>query len=226
MKYELVLLDADGTLFDYDAAEDYALHMAFNEGGLPFGPGTMEAYRAINSQLWLDMEQGKTTSAALRVERFRLLFGRSGIAWDARAMSDIYVKHLGAAAFLVDGAEETCAYLASKYRVAIITNGIRDVQLKRIAKSPIKPFIHHIIVSEDAGSQKPDTRIFEYLFAVVGQKDKSTTLIVGDSLSSDIKGGENFGIDTCWYNPEGKPLPVTAAPTYQIRSLRELLSML
>lgn len=132
-KYELILLDADGTIFDYDTAEGLALEKAFAEHSWVFDRATHLAdYRAINSRMWLDFELGRVSQAGLRTERFRLLFERHGLSAEISVFSQIYLKHLAQGAFLVEGAEEVCTYLADRYSLAILTNGIREVQFARI----------------------------------------------------------------------------------------------
>lgn len=228
-RYELVLLDADGTLFDYHRAEAQALERAYGHLGLSYDPGRhLARYRAINDELWADLEQGKISQAALRTERFRRLFWEDGVEVELPGFSRTYLGYLGEGAFLLDGAEETCRYLAAKYRLAIVTNGIKEVQAARLSRSPLAPYISHLIISEDAGCQKPDPGIFDFAFRVTGHTQRHTVIMVGDSLTADILGGVNYGIDTCWYNPDGRPLPAAGAcrPTFEIRHLYGLTQIL
>ena len=207
-KYELVFLDADETLFDFRRAEAYALKRSFEDRGLEPAESSFAAYDAINKELWRRLEKGEIDQGRLRVERFRLLLEKLGLAEDPEAFGEAYVGRLSEAAFLLEGAEETCRYLSADYRLAIVTNGIKEVQLSRFARSPINKYIEAVVVSEEAGSSKPDTGIFEYACDLLGFHDKSKIIMIGDSLSSDIQGGINFGIDTCWVN---------AAPTVKRR---------
>lgn len=214
MSYELLLMDADGTLFDFEKAESHALEKLF--GKYKFNESNnvlLEKYKRINTQLWDDLEFGKITSAELKVERFKRLFTECKVDTDFCEVSKQYVEFLSEGNFLLDGAEEICQYLSKKYTLAIITNGITEVQYARFESSPLVKYINHLIVSGEAGSQKPSPEIFEYTFNKLGFSDKKSSIIIGDSLSSDIQGGINFGIDTCWYNPgnvkNDKNLPVT-----------------
>lgn len=226
MKYDCILFDADDTLFDYGMAESHALNHAFAHFGLPTGAGDYAAsYQEINRALWKDYEQGRITSAALRVERFNRLFAAHDLALKPEEFSDAYLRFLGEGTFLIQGAAELCAELTG-CRLAIITNGIRDVQHARIKGSPLSEVFEAVIVSEETGYQKPETGIFDYAFARLGLTDKSRVLIVGDSLTSDIQGGINYGIDTCWFNPLDKPGVPGIAPTYVIRSLDGLLEII
>lgn len=224
MNYQWLLFDADNTLFDYDKAEAAALANSFQQFGLDFDQTTGAQYRTINAQIWHDYELGHITQQDLRAERFRRLFTAVHLPTDAEAFSRQYLVNLSQAGHLLDGAEALLRRLAASYHIAIITNGIADVQRPRLAASSIHDLVEAFVISEEVGVAKPDPAIFDVAFARMGQPAKSEVLIIGDSLSSDMQGGLNYGIDTCWYNPAGKTasLPVT----YEIRQLDELLSIL
>ena len=136
--YELLLLDADETLFDFRRAEAFALERAFAERGLAASPETVACYDAINKEIWRRFERGEIDQATLKVERFALLFADLGVGLDPADFSERYLAWLGRGAFLLPGAEELCAYLAAKYRLAIVTNGIAKVQRPRFEASPIR----------------------------------------------------------------------------------------
>ncbi|WP_379155834.1 YjjG family noncanonical pyrimidine nucleotidase [Paenibacillus sp. sgz5001063] len=226
MKYDVILFDADDTLFDYGMAESKALYNAFVHFGLPTGAEDYAAsYQEINKALWKDLEQGRTTSAVLRVERFNRLFAAHKLELSPEAFSEAYLKFLGEGTYLIQGAVELCQELAG-CRLAIITNGIKDVQLSRIQGSPLNNTFEQIIISEETGYQKPEAGIFDYAFNKLGISDRSKVLIVGDSLTSDIQGGMGYGIDTCWFNPLGKAGDPGIQPTYEIRELSELLKII
>jgi len=220
MTYQWLLFDADNTLFDYDKAEAAALANSFADFSLDFTETHAAQYQRINAQIWHDYEQGLISQQTLRTERFRRLFDAVGLTADSTAFSERYLTHLSEGAFLMDGAEALIQQLHGRYHLAIITNGIAAVQRPRMARSPIQPFVEAFIISEEVGTAKPDPAIFDVAFAQMGRPDKTAVLIIGDSLSSDMQGGLNYGIDTCWYNPHGQSghLPVT----YEIRQLADL----
>ncbi|WP_342566347.1 YjjG family noncanonical pyrimidine nucleotidase [Paenibacillus sp. FSL R7-0345] len=225
MKYDVILFDADDTLFDYGMAEGQAFLNVFTHFGLPAGAQEYaDSYQEINRALWADLEAGQITSAALRVERFNRLFVRHNLQYNPEEFSAAYLRFLGEGTFLIQGAVELCGALEG-CRLAIITNGFRDVQLSRIKGSPLAETFEQIIISEEAGHQKPGAGIFDYAFDKLGISDKSRVLIVGDSLTSDIRGGINYGIDTCWFNPLAKTNSAGVTPTYEIRELSELLDI-
>ncbi|MCP3780810.1 YjjG family noncanonical pyrimidine nucleotidase [Paenibacillus sp. MZ03-122A] len=222
MKYEIILFDVDDTLFDFKMAESHALHNTFAQFGLPQGATEYKSsYDKINSSLWREAEEGHITSAQLRVERFKRLFTVHDLDFNPDAFSAAYLRYLGEGAFLMDGAIELCNVL-SDCRLAIITNGIKEVQTSRIQLSPLRDVFEQVIISEEVGCQKPQAGIFDYAFTKLAISNKSKVLMVGDSLTSDIQGGNKYGIDTCWFNPSRKTNTSGIQPTYEITSLMEL----
>lgn len=227
MSYELILFDADDTLFDFSQSELNALKLSFGEHEIELSDLYFESYKKINQQLWKEFEEGKLAQDQLRVERFQRFFIEQGLTMDAAHFSTRYLTHLSEGAFLVPGALELCDYLKSHgYRLAIITNGIKEVQLKRIGKSELSQAFEQIIVSEETGYQKPQSGIFDYAFHKLNVNDKERVLMVGDSLTTDIQGGNHYGIDTCWFNPADKLNSSGIQPTYEISSLKELVGIL
>jgi 2-haloacid dehalogenase len=221
--YSWLLFDADGTLWDYDKAEAKSLSSAFVQSGIPFETDFGELYRKINGQLWVDFEQGKISQLDLRHERFGRLFSALGIKADAHAFSELYLRNLGNTTDLIDGALELLQALEGRFQMLLITNGIPNVQRSRLSQSPIEPFFEAVIISGEVGVAKPDPAIFDAAFAAMGHPEKKETMIIGDSLSSDIRGGINYGIDTCWYNPWKLPGPDIRS-TYEIHALDQLLA--
>ncbi len=221
-KYSVVYIDADDTIFDYRAAEKYALERACNVFRIPYNDEIRNQYTAINNRLWFECESGNLTLESLRTDRFRLLFGQLKTPVDEFEFSKEYLKWLSRASFLINGAEEICKYLSEKYVLAIITNGIAAVQRSRLDSSIVKKYITHIIISEEAKSSKPNIGIFNFAETIVKYTDKEKMIIIGDSLSSDIQGGINYGIDTCWFNPNRIDNDSLIKPKIVINSLNEI----
>jgi 2-haloacid dehalogenase len=225
-KYELIFLDADETLFDFRRTEAYALRQSFEDRGLEPSKSAFADYDAINKELWRKLEKGEIDQGKLRVERFRLLFEKLSLALEAGPFSETYIGRLSEASFLLEGAEDICRCLSANYRLAIVTNGIKEVQLSRFARSSLKKYVEAVVVSEEAGSSKPDTGIFEYACDLLDFHDKDKMIMIGDSLSSDIQGGVNFGIDTCWVNAASAAKRADPNPTYKVRGLEEIKRIL
>ncbi|MDR1893590.1 MAG: YjjG family noncanonical pyrimidine nucleotidase [Spirochaetales bacterium] len=227
-KYRLLYLDADDTLFDYHKAEQFSLSRALGETGIDSPPAYLEEYQRINRAVWLEYEEGRLTQPELRIKRFRLLFESIGLknSPNPEVFSRTYLKYLAQAAFLIPGAQEICRYLGARYTLALITNGLSEIQRSRIRLSPLKDTFPYVIISEEAGDNKPNPGIFAYGERQTGRTDKNSILIIGDSLTSDIQGGFNYGIDTCWFNPRRAENPTTLRPTYEIHSLEQLKDFL
>jgi 2-haloacid dehalogenase len=226
MKYEWLLFDADGTLFDYDKAEGVALEKTCRTFGFGFEPGYREAYRSINQQLWLDFENGLISSTVLRTRRFELLFEEIGAGGDLREFSDRYLANLADGSELMEGAEQIVSALHQRYRLALITNGLKQVQRPRLERSALKDSFSAFIISEEVGAAKPDAAIFDAAFRQMGNPSRERVLIIGDSLTSDIQGGNNYGIDTCWFNPNHAPPALGVSLKYEIHRLSELIKLL
>jgi len=222
MAYNTLLFDADGTLFDYQRAETWALTKTFDQYGHRFEPSYSAIYRRVNDPLWDALEQGAITQDRLKVKRFELLFETLGLDVDPDAFSASYSRQLGQATFLIDGARDLVAALSAQHRLLLLTNGLTDVQRPRFGASAIGHYFEDWIISQEVGVAKPDPRIFDIAFERLGQPDKREVLIIGDSLSSDMAGGIAYGIDTCWYNPDGRPADPKMTVTYQIADLDEL----
>ena len=218
----------DNTLLDFEAAEEYSFYYTAQSRGLSFGEAELERYQAINAPLWKMMERREITKDALVVRRFRELFEELGITGiDPEQYNADYLNNLALCTRTIDGAEELCRFIHENGVLIIATNGVSATQHRRIAASGLEPWLDKVVVSDDAGAEKPDPRYFERAFAVSGAGDKSECIIIGDSLTSDIRGGQQFGIDTCWFNPKGKALPEDMpAPTYTVSGLSEFIDIL
>lgn len=225
--YKLILLDADNTIFDYDKAEEFALFESLKNYSVEGDYKEIRVtYRVINKNLWNQLEKGEVTKNILKTLRFQRLFDKYNLDINSVEFAKCYLQKLGEGNFLLEGAEELCKYLSSKYRLVFLTNGIKEVQNNRIKSSKVYKYIEEIITSDEVGINKPDKRIFEWTFDKLGFFDKNSTIIIGDSLGSDIQGGINFGIDTCWFNFIGENNSSGLKPTYSIDSLKELYNIL
>jgi 2-haloacid dehalogenase len=221
--YPWIIFDADGTLFDYRAAEAAALQGGFCALGLPWDPAYGALYTGINAAIWLEFERGEIDQLRLRTERFERLFAEVGLTADTAEFSRRYLAVLARQAALLPGAEAVVRRLAASHRMLLLTNGLTEVQRPRFAAAPIRDCFADIVISEEVGLAKPDPAIFDVALERAANPERSTVLVVGDSLSSDIAGGAAAGLDTCWFNPEGAGNGHGVAPTHEIRRLRDLL---
>ena len=207
MKYKTLLFDADGTLFDFSKCEDVAIRETLESFDIEATDKVVADYSAINDSLWKMLERGEIEKRVLFYRRFELLCEKYGFECDAVEMSKKYAATLAEQMYLLDGAEELCQKLSSAADMYIVTNGIDFVQKKRYAMSGFEKYFKGIFISGEIGHEKPAAEFFEYVEKAILNFDKQSALIIGDSLTADIKGGINFGIDTCWYNPKNKPAP-------------------
>lgn len=227
MKYEIILFDADDTLFDFKKSEREAFKNTILEFNIEYDENYhLKIYQTINTAIWKDFEEGHITQEKLKVERFRRLSDSLNVNFDENKFAKAYMKHLSNASFLFEDSLELVESLHENYRLAIVSNGLKEVQNKRIKQSTISKYFEEIVVSEEVKVSKPDPKIFEYALKNIKHTDKSKVLIVGDSLTSDIQGGINFGIDTCWYNPKKNENKIGIIPTYEISNFIELKHIL
>jgi len=225
MRYGWLFLDADGTLFDYEQAERTALRATFEDFEQVYGPQCLETYRRINKEMWDAVERGTVAEGDLPVRRFALLGEALGLCYDAAAFGTTYLRHLAECADLVPEAEETLAALHGRVGLVVVSNGLKEVQRGRLARSTIHKYLDAVVISAEEGVAKPDGRIFQVALARAGHPPVERVLMVGDSLTADIAGGHGVGLDTCWYNPAGLPRNPQIMPVYEIRRLSQLVDL-
>ena len=225
MKYDVILFDADGTLLDFKRSEYEAVKEMFNLFDIYPDDQMISKYSEINDNLWKALERGEIEKQVLLYHRFELFCDYYGFKRDARKMAESYMMHLSTKSYIIDGADKLCQGLFGKVKMYIVTNGVEFIQKGRLSTCPITKYFDDVFISGVIGFEKPDIRYFECVQNDIGF-DKSSTLIVGDSLTSDIKGGINFSIDTCWYNPKNKDVPKEMDITYNARSFDEIYKII
>lgn len=227
MKYKVLIFDADETLFDFKKAEKEAFKETILEFGIDYDESYhFETYKIINSAIWKELESGLITQSKLKIERFKRLSDKLQIHFDEIEFANAYMKHLANGSFLFKDSTDLIESIKDKYTLIIITNGLTVVQEKRIKQSSIAKYFKNIVISENIGISKPHPGIFEYALKNMKNINKNDVLMIGDSLSSDIQGGNNFEIDTCWYNPNKIKNKTDLKPTYEVCSLKELKNLL
>lgn len=223
MKYEILLFDADNTILDFDKSEEQALKCAFDEVGLTFNQTVLQVYRRNNIKQWQLFEQGKLEKSQVLINRFVGTFEDLGLSMDnMHAVAELYEENLKLGFFIVPYAEEILTHFQIGCKLYVVSNGVAAIQNSRMKGSGLEKYFIARFVSEDVGYPKPQVEYFDYCFAHIDGFDKSKTLIIGDSLTSDIQGGVNVGIDTCWYNPNKCFNNSQLTPTYEITDLRQL----
>lgn len=227
MKYEVIIFDADETLFDFEKSEREAFKNTMLEFNINYDEDYhLKLYKDINTAIWKELEEGLITQKELKVERFKRLSDKLNAGFDENEFAKAYMKNLSQASFLYDDSEHLLETLHKDYRITVVTNGLIDVQTTRIKKSIIAKYFEDVVISEEVEVLKPDPKIFEIALKNINYTDKSKVLLVGDSLTSDIQGGVNFNIDTCWYNPNKIVNSTELKPTYEINNLMELKTIL
>ena len=226
MGYRFALFDADNTLLDFTAAEEHAIKDCLSARGLPTDHVTIALYSSINDGHWKRLEQGLTTRDRLRVDRFADFFLGIGYDGDPMAMANDYMEALSRQTQLMDGALDLIMSLHGHCGLYIVTNGITSVQTRRFGGCPLAKFFDACFISEQMGCAKPEKRFFDQVAAAIPDFTPRNALVIGDSLSSDIRGGINAGLDTCWFNPEGKNAPADMRITHTVRRLCELKTIL
>ena len=219
-KYKVLLFDADETLLDFPASEKAALKSVLEYAGIPYSEELRVSFSRINLALWKKLEKGLVTRDIIKLKRFEEFVTEEGLAADPKDLAVHYVEALAQSCFVLNGAKELCEALSRDYDLYIVTNGIATVQKNRLSKSGLLPYFKGVFISEEIGSQKPEKRFFDYIFDSLENKNKSEFIIIGDSMTSDILGGINAGIDTCFFNPWGRE--ELYPPTYTANSFEEL----
>lgn len=223
MKYEIIIFDADETLFDFNKSEKEAFKNTMLQFNIEYDENYhLNIYKEINSKLWKEIEAGSITQQELKIERFKRLSVALDIDFNEIEFANCYAKNLANSSYLYDDSLKLIESLHKDYELILVTNGLTEIQDKRIRKSIIAKYFQDIVISEEVGVSKPNPKIFEYALKYIENLNKSKVLMVGDSLTSDIQGGINFGIDTCWFNPHKIENETDFKPTYEISNIMKL----
>lgn len=222
-----VLLDIDDTLLDFGKAEAAAIKKTFERIGIPATDEVIARYSEINNAQWSALEKGELTRQQVLVRRFDILFEELGIKGVPSEMAQASYEYLlGIGHYFIDGAVELLEALKDKYELYIVSNGTACVQDRRLASAGIAPYFKDIFISERIGADKPSREFFDRAFSRIEGFEREKAIIVGDRLSSDILGGINAGITTCWFNPKRLPPDPDIPADYEIHALDELPELL
>ena len=224
--FKTILFDLDETIFDFKKSEAAAVANALKQIGVTPNEKIVKRYSEINESLWKKLEKGEISRHEVLTKRFEILFDELSVDFDSSEMKKIYEKNLSQTGHLIDGAVELLEKIYQKYNLYIVSNGTLSVQLGRIKCSKIGKYFKELFISEVIGSVKPQKQFFDYCFERIPDINLEETLIVGDSLSSDILGGNNAGIKTCWFNPNHQINTLGVKVDYEVSKLDELLKII
>lgn len=223
---EFLFLDLDDTILDFHAAEQVAIRQTLRQFGLEPTEEVLDAYHRINKWHWQQLELGNLTRNQVLEGRFQALFAETDIQADSAACAGAYTEDLSHCCQFIPGALEALEALRKKYRLYLASNGTAWVQRRRIAGAELAPYFEDIFISQELGHNKPSRDYFDACFARIPRFDPAQAMIVGDSLSSDILGGINAGIRTCWVNPGHAQAPEGLQPDLEIEDLSQLEALL
>ncbi len=223
---EFLFLDLDDTILDFHMQESVAIRKTFLGTGVEPTEENCALYSKINLRHWKMLEKGEITREKLIWHRFKELFDALDVSADPKETAEKYMDHLSEGHYFLPGAENAVKALSKKHRLYLASNGAGRVQESRITSANLAPLFENIFISEEMGANKPDKAYFDACFARIEGFDRKKAMIVGDSLSSDIRGGKNAGIYTCWVNPKGKTAPPENKPDFEIKSITELEEIL
>ena len=223
---EFLFLDLDDTILDFHKAERIALGKTIRQFGVEPTEEVLHRYHLINKWHWEQLELGTLTRAEVLTGRFKMLFAELGLDVDPEKMQAGYEHNLSIGHWFLPGAEEAVDALSKKYRLFLASNGTAVVQKGRMTSANLYRFFEKVFVSQEIGHNKPSKAYFDACFAQIPDFDPAKAMIVGDSLSSDIKGGNNAGIRTCWVNPNHAPRNPEIHVDYEIEALSQLPGLL
>ncbi len=221
-----ILFDIDDTILDFHTAERNSITQAFTDFGIPVDETVLRRYSEINLRCWEELEKGTMTRDEVLVSRFEKLFAETLVDASPALVQDHYEALLESGHYFVPGAPELLETLYPRYDLYLISNGNTVTQECRLKSAGIGPYFKGIFISEQIGANKPSRAFFDACFAAIPGFRREDALIVGDSLTSDILGGINASVRTCWFNPAGLPSRDHIRPDYEIRSLDELPTLL
>ncbi|MCR4662077.1 MAG: YjjG family noncanonical pyrimidine nucleotidase [Clostridia bacterium] len=218
-----IFIDLDETILDFKKSQCQAIKKCFNDFNLPCSNDMINRYDFINDNQWKLYELGKTSKEELSINRFKLLFQEFNLDLDPVQMQKKYIKHLGEYSYYLYGAKKGINILAKKYLIYIVTNGTYSVQINRIKQSKLDRITNDIFISDKIGFHKPEKEFFDYCFKKTNL-EKENVVLIGDSLTSDIKGGIEYNLKTIWFNRNNKTtnLPITA----NVKSWYEIIQLL
>ena len=223
---KIILIDLDNTIIDFNECARHSIMGIFEDLGFHYDENVFETFITENVKIWKRLERGEIDKPYLRANRWNIILGKLGIEYDGTIIEERFENGVAKGAYPVEYAYELLEYLYSKYDLYVVSNGFRFVQESRVKIGKFDKYFKELFLSEDIGIQKPDIRFFNYCYEKIGCPPKEDLILIGDSLSADIKGGNNFEIDTIWFNKNSDPESDTIKATYTVTHLKEIENLL
>lgn len=225
MKFETILIDIDNTLLDFSASEKIAFNKLLNGLNIPYSVELEQHYKKINHKLWSDYEKGLITSDTIKEQRFAKSLEHFNLPYSGLELDAMFRNHIEENTVLIPNAPELLEAVADDYNLVVVTNGIASSQYQRLVNAKMIPYFDYVAVSSEIGFTKPSNEFFTTLLKEFPHINQETTLIVGDSLSADIQGGINWGIKTCWFNPNNAKNTTHIKPDFEVTDLMQVLEI-
>ena len=224
--FKFLFFDLDDTIFDFHAAERAALSKTLSDFNVPATEENLALYSRINAAQWRLLEEGRFTREQILVRRYEIFFSQAGISASAADANERYKRYLSTGYIYLPGAREMLERIYKSCEMYLVSNGSLSVQTGRIRDSGIKKYFKNIFISEQIGHNKPAKEFFDACFKEINGFEREKALIIGDSLTSDIRGGNNAGIRTCWFNPHGLKNETTAVCDFEAHSYDDVLDVI
>ncbi|MFA9499145.1 pyrimidine 5'-nucleotidase [Mannheimia sp. E30BD] len=221
MRYQWILFDADETLFSFNSYLGLKAMLARYQ--IDFSEQDYQDFQAINKPLWVAYQNNEITAQDIQIRRFAKLSQQTGV--EPLKLNQELMAEMALVSQPLVGVIETLNALYGKVKMGIITNGFTELQQKRLDNTQTAHFFDIVVISEQIGAAKPDRQVFDYAFALMDEFDRTKVLMVGDTLASDILGGNNSGIDTCWLNTFNLENDTDIKPTYEINAINQLIEI-
>ena len=221
-----ILLDLDNTIIDFNECARHSIMDIFQDLGFHYDENVFDTFITENVKIWKRLELGEIDKLYLRANRWNIILGKLGIDYDGTIIEERFENGVAKGAYPVEYAYELLQYLYNKYDIYVVSNGFRFVQESRVKIGKFDKYFKELFLSEDIGIQKPDIRFFDYCYEKLGSPPKEELILIGDSLSADIKGGNNFGIDTIWFNKNNDPASSDIIPTCTVEKLSQIKEIL
>lgn len=225
-KYTWLYFDLDNTILDFDKSSGFAFYDAFDKHLVSLEAKDYKRYKEINHEVWLELEKGNISPEVLKIKRWEIFLKEMNLKLDPEIINNSYFDHIKYNPLYVEGAKALLAELQGRFNLCLITNGLTEVQIPRLRLTGLDKVFDPVVISQEIGVAKPAAAFFDHIQKLNDSPLKESVLVIGDTLTSDIRGGINYGFDTCWYNYGGIENKTEYHPTYTITEIGNLKNIL